>query len=206
MFARKEAAPQGPTEDLAQLDIEELGAAMRELQAHINAAQARLCEMVAEVDRRGDAAGFHSTAHHLSYHCGLTPAAARAHVSVARAMETHSLIGAAFTRGELSLSKVAAMARVAPYCDEATLIDVARDATAEQFTAIASRITRAVADAGLRAASSERDHLSCSYEADGGFVLRARMGGSRAASSSRHWPATATSYGPRTRRPPTSMR
>ncbi|MBI2216610.1 MAG: DUF222 domain-containing protein, partial [Candidatus Rokubacteria bacterium] len=74
-------------ESAAELD--RLGDEIAELSAHLDAATARLLELIREFDaRQGWSGGFRSCAHWLSWRVGLDMGAARERVRVARALET----------------------------------------------------------------------------------------------------------------------
>jgi hypothetical protein len=97
-------------ENVAALD--RLGDEIAELAAHIEAAIARLLELIREFDARGGwNTGFKSCAEWLAWRIGLEPGAAREHVRVARALGSLPLLSQAFARGELTYAKA-----WAPYC------------------------------------------------------------------------------------------
>ena len=69
--------------------LERLGDEIAELSAHLDAATARLLDLIREFDARGGwNCGFRSCAHWLSWRVGLDLGAARERVRVARALET----------------------------------------------------------------------------------------------------------------------
>jgi uncharacterized protein DUF222 len=97
-------------ERVAKLD--RLGDEIAELSAHLEAATARLLDLIREFDARGGwNTGFRSCAAWLSWRVGLDPGAAREKVRVARALGTLPLLASALARGELSYAKA-----WAPYC------------------------------------------------------------------------------------------
>ncbi len=102
-----------PTHDrVAALD--RLGDEIAELSAHLDAATARLLDLIREFDaREGWANGFRSCAAWLSWRVGLDLGAAREKVRTARALGTLPLLAQALARGELSYAKVRALTRVA---------------------------------------------------------------------------------------------
>src|SRR3954451_10318522 len=106
----------GRTETMNErkMTVEELGEEITTLAAHIHAAMCRWLTLVAEFDaREGWAAwGCKSCAHWISWRCSIAPGAAREHVRVARRLGDLPLIGAAFSRGELSYSKVPGVTRL----------------------------------------------------------------------------------------------
>src|SRR5438477_1257221 len=89
------------------LELDRLGDEIAELAAHLDAATARLLDLIREFDARGGwGNGFRSCAHWLSYRVGLDLGAAREKVRVARALEMLPLLAGALARGELSYAKV----------------------------------------------------------------------------------------------------
>src|SRR5204863_7705364 len=92
--------------------LDRLGDEIAELSAHLEAATARLLDLVREFDaREGWNTGFRSCAAWLSWRVGLDPGAARERVRVARALGTLPLLAAALSRGEVSYAKVRAVTR-----------------------------------------------------------------------------------------------
>ena len=70
-------------------ELDRLGDEIAELAAHLDAATARLLELIREFDARGGwNNGFPSCAAWLTWRIGLAPGAAREHVRVARALAT----------------------------------------------------------------------------------------------------------------------
>jgi hypothetical protein len=95
-------------EPIAQLD--RLGDEIAALSAHLEAATARLLDLIREFDSRGGwNNGFRSCAAWLSWRVGLDPGAARERVRVARALGTLPRLAQALARGELSYAKVRAL-------------------------------------------------------------------------------------------------
>jgi hypothetical protein len=115
-----------PTAELDRLDDE-----IAELSAHLEAATARLLDLIREFDARGGwNAGFSSCAAWLSWRVGLDLGAARERVRVARALTTLPLLAQALAHGELSYAKVRALTRVATPETEERLLAVGRAGTA----------------------------------------------------------------------------
>src|SRR5512132_253647 len=107
--------------------LDRLGDEIAELSAHLEAATARLLDLIREFDARGGwNNGFRSCAHWLSWRIGLDLGAAREKVRVARALATLPLLAEALARGELSYSKVRALTRVATPETEARLLGAGR--------------------------------------------------------------------------------
>jgi hypothetical protein len=112
-------------------ELERLGDEIAELSAHLDAATARLLDLIRTFDARGGwNTGFRSCAAWLSWRVGLDLGAARERVRVARALETLPLFAQALARGELSYAKVRALTRVATPETEARLLGVGRAGTA----------------------------------------------------------------------------
>jgi hypothetical protein len=119
------------------VELERLGDEIAELAAHLDAATARLLDLIREFDARGGwANGFASCAHWLAWRVGLAPGAAREHVRVARALGSLPGLREALARGELSYSKVRALTRVATAETEERLLAVGRAGTAEHVEMI----------------------------------------------------------------------
>ena len=163
----------GPT---AELD--RLGNDIAELSAHLEAATARLLDLIREFDARGGwNTGFASCAAWLSWRVGLDPGAARERVRVARALGTLPLLAQALARGELSYAKVRALTRVATPETEVRLLGVGRAGTAAHVERIV-RGWRHV-DRHAEARAAKRQHASralhVSQDEDGMVVLRGRL-------------------------------
>src|SRR5437879_13153859 len=89
------------------VELERLGDAIAELSAHLDAATARLLDLIREFDARGGwNTGFLSCAAWLSWRVGLDRGSARERVRVARALAPRPRRPSAAARGELSYSKV----------------------------------------------------------------------------------------------------
>ena len=83
-------------------ELEQLGDQIAELSAHLDAAGARLLDLIREFDARGGwNTGFVSCAAWLTWRVGLDRGAARERVRVARALGTLPLLAQALARGEL---------------------------------------------------------------------------------------------------------
>lgn len=123
--------------DLGQLSPDDLEEEICTLTAELFAGTARLLELVAEFDERGDweARGFGSCSTWLAWRLSMMPRTAREHVRVARDLRELPLVSAAFSRGELSYSKVRALTRLRMVrADrEAELLLLARHATGAQL-------------------------------------------------------------------------
>src|ERR1700675_2270581 len=92
------------------VELDRLGDAIAELSAHLEAATARLLDLIREFDAlEGWNTGFRSCAAWLSWRVGLDPGAARERVRVARALGTLPRLSAALSHGEISYAKVRAV-------------------------------------------------------------------------------------------------
>src|SRR4029450_3917495 len=120
-------------------ELERIGDAIAELSTHLEAASARLLDLIRDFDARGGgnpgfraraagvwAPGFRSCAECLSRRVGLDLGAAREKVRVARALATLPQLAQALARGELSYAKVRALTRVATPDTEAPLLALGR--------------------------------------------------------------------------------
>src|SRR6202008_2824547 len=111
-------------------ELERLGDEIAELSAHLDAATARLLDLIREFDTRGGwNTGFRSCAAWLSWKVGLDLGAARERVRVPRALETLPLLSQALARGELSYAKARALTRVATPETEEQLLAVGKAGT-----------------------------------------------------------------------------
>src|SRR5688500_3721954 len=160
------------------LEVDRLGNEIAELSAHLEAASARLLDLIREFDaREGWANGFRSCAAWLSWRVGLDLGAAREKVRVARALGSLPRLGQALARGELSYAKVRALTRVATAATEERLLAVGRAGTADHV----ERIVRGWRRVDRKAEHEEaaRQQKSRSFyvypDEDGMFVIRGRL-------------------------------
>ena len=158
--------------------LDRLGDEIAELSAHLDAATARLLDLIREFDaREGWNTGFRSCAAWLSWRVGLAPGAAREHVRVAHALGTLPRLAQALARGELSYAKVRALTRVATPETEERLLAVGRAGTAEHVERIVRGWRRV--DRQAEARESARQHASRALhvypDADGTVILRGRL-------------------------------
>ena len=162
--------------DLRALD--RLGDEIAELSVHLEAATARLLDLIREFDVHGGwNNGFRSCAEWLSWRVGLDLGAAREKVRVARALATLPKLAQALARGELSYAKVRALTRVATPETEERLLAIGRAGTAEHV----ERIVRGWRRMDRKAEQDEaaRQHASRAlyvYPAEDGTVtIRGRL-------------------------------
>ena len=166
-----------PTPDpFAELD--RLGDEIAELSAHLDAATARLLDLIRKFDARaGWNTGFRNCAAWLSWRVGLDPGAARERVRVARALSTLPRLAEALARGELSYAKVRALTRVATPETEGRLLKVGQAGTAEHV----ERIVRGwrYVDRQAEARETVKRHAARSLrvyqDEDGMTVIRGRL-------------------------------
>src|SRR5437762_182801 len=170
------AAEGGLAMDTRSLD--HLGDEIAELSAHLDAATARLLELIREFDARGGwNTGFSSCAAWLSWRVGFDLGAAREHVRVARALGTLPRLAHALARGELSYAKVRELTRVATPETEERLLAVGRAGTAAHV----ERIVRGWRRMDRKAEAREADHqhagraLHVYPDSDGTVILRGRL-------------------------------
>jgi uncharacterized protein DUF222 len=178
MRSTTEITGSGPVHALDSMPLERLEGEITELAAHINAATARWLGLVAEFDRREGWAewGCRSCTHWLSYRCGMSPAAAREHVRVARKLDDLPKIRAAFGSGELCYSQVRAITRVATSDTEEHLAEIARFATAAQLETVV-RAYRGVlqVELGDDDPAHRRRWVRCEHDDDGSLLMHARL-------------------------------
>jgi len=159
-------------------DLDRLGDEIAELSAHLDAATARLLDLIREFDARaGWNTGFRSCAAWLSWRVGFAPGAAREHVRVARALGTLPRLSRALARGELSYAKVRELTRVATPETEERLLAVGRAGTAEHVERIVRGWRRI--DAKAEAQEAARQHagraLHVYPDEDGMVKIRGRL-------------------------------
>jgi hypothetical protein len=169
-------SPNIPPERVAELD--RLGDEIAELSAHVEAATARLLDLIREFDAHGGwNTGFRSCAAWLGWRVGLDLGAAREKVRVARALGTLPLLAQALARGEISYAKVRALTRVATPETEEQLLGVGHSGTAAHV----ERIVRGWRRVDRQAEAREVAHQHASrtlhvhHDEDGTVVLRGRL-------------------------------
>src|SRR5881227_712903 len=160
------------------VELDRIGDEIAELSAHLDAATARLLDLIREFDTRGGwNNGFLSCAHWLCYRVGLEMRAARERVRVARALGTLPRLAQALARGELSYSKVRALTRIATPETEERLLKVGRAGTAEHVERIVRGWRRV--DRKIEVEDTARRHKHRAFQAyhdeDGMVIIRARL-------------------------------
>src|SRR3989454_4620804 len=158
--------------------LDRLGDEIAELAAHLDAATARLLDLIREFDARGGwNTGFLSCAAWLTWRVGLDPGAARERVRVARALGTLPRLAQALSRGELSYAKVRALTRVATPETEERLLAVGQAGTAAHVERIVRGWRRV--DRLAEARETARRHTSRALhvyqDEDGMVIVRGRL-------------------------------
>jgi hypothetical protein len=159
-------------------ELDRLGDEIAVLSAHLDAATARLLDLIREFDARaGWNTGFRSCAAWLSWRVGLDLGAARERVRVARALGTLPRLAEALSRGELSYAKVRALTRVATPETEERLLAVGKAGTAEHVECIVRgwrRVDR-IAEARETAKRHKSRTLYVYQDEDGMVIVRGRL-------------------------------
>jgi hypothetical protein len=155
-----------------------LGDEIAELSANLDAATARLLDLIREFDARGGwNHGFRSCAQWLSWRVGMEVGAAREHVRVARALGSLPRLAGPLARGKLSYSKVRALTRVATPEIEERLLAVGRAGTAchvERIVRGWRRVDR-LAEARETTRRYKARALHVYQDEDGMVVIRGRL-------------------------------
>src|SRR5467141_2318219 len=160
------------------VELDRLGDQIAELSAHLEAATARLLDLIREFDARGGwNTGFRSCADWLSWRVGLELGAARERVRVARALATLPRLAQALARGKLSYSKVRALTRVAAPDTEERLLAVGMAGTAHHVERIVRGWRRV--DRLAEGRETARRHASRAlrvyHDEDGMVTIRGRL-------------------------------
>ncbi|HEX9409199.1 MAG TPA: DUF222 domain-containing protein [Methylomirabilota bacterium] len=158
--------------------LDRLGDEIAELSAHLEAATARLLDLIREFDARGGwNTGFRSCAAWLSWRVGLDLGAARERVRVARSLAALPRLAQALGRGELSYAKVRALTRVATPETEERLLGMGRASTASHVERIVRGWRRVDRRAEAREATLRhvRRGLQVYQDEDGMVTIRGRL-------------------------------
>ena len=162
----------------ATAELDRLGDEIAELAVHLEAATARLLDLIREFDARGGwNNGFRSCAAWLSWRVGFAPGAAREHVRVSRALGTLPRLSQALARGKLSYAKVRELTRVATPETEERLLAVGLAGTAEHVERIVRGWRRV--DRQAEAQEAARHHtgraLHVYPDGDGSVRIKGRL-------------------------------
>lgn len=158
---------------------EEVGAEITQLCGCLYAATYRLLVLIRQFDEEKlwGLPGLCSCAHWLNFQCGIGMNAAREKVRVANALPDLPKISDAFSKGEISYSKVRAMTRVANQENEDFLLMIARHGSAHNVESLVSKYRRAVRLQDVELANKQYAERSahCYFDNDGAFVMNARF-------------------------------
>src|SRR6266436_5634975 len=156
-------------------ELDRLGDEIAELSAQLDAATARLLDLIREFDARGGwNTGFLSCAGWLSWRVGLDPGAARERVRVARALGTLPRLAEALAHGELSYAKVRALTRIATPETEEQLLKFGLTGTADHVERLVRgwrRVDR-IAEARETAERHKRRALHVYRDEDGMVTVK----------------------------------
>ncbi len=145
--------------------------------ASIYAATARWLDLIGEFDRREayERFGFGCCSAWLAWRCSISSRTAREQVRVARGLRELPLVSQAFSRGDLSYSKVRALTRIREVRPgrEADLLSLARHATAAQLDLLV-RTHHRVTNDDAAAAIAQRA-VEHHFNADGSITISARL-------------------------------
>src|SRR4051794_20941915 len=160
--------------------VESIGPLAREivsLAADIESAMCRWLVLVGEFDaREGWAAdGCVSCAQWIAWKCGLGGEAARERVRIARRLRELPATRAAFSRSELTYSKVRAITRIENIEHEPEIVEIAQNATASQLETIVGGYNGCVRRERNAKESHERRFFDWCVEEDGSYVFRGRL-------------------------------
>jgi hypothetical protein len=149
------------------------------LAGHINAANYRFLKLLAALVERGAWAGYgiKSPAHWLNYYCGISLGPAREKVRVALCLADLPLIDTAFSKGEISYSKVRAMTRAATPGNEDFLLGIAKHGTAshvEKLVRHYERVEKLSRDEHSKVQTESRK-FSWYTDDDGMLVFKGRL-------------------------------
>lgn len=171
-----------PLQDFARVersDGEQLGDEITKLCSYIYAATHHLLELIREFDEQRCWAelGFQSCAHWLNFKCGFGMNAARERIRIAHALAGLPKIDDAFSKGELSFSKVRAITRVADASNEDYLLMVATHGTAHHVERLVAQYRRAkkLQDAEFANDQYLKREVTYYYDHDGCLVMKARI-------------------------------
>jgi hypothetical protein len=159
--------------------IHEIASEICTLAGHLNSAQLRWLQLIAEFDRRqgwSDSAT-QSCAHWLNWKCGMAPGAAREKVRVARALEQLPKAAAAMASGRLSYSKAREITRVANPENEEFLLSIAEHGTATHVENLVRAYRRCQEAEELSREQRQQQSRSVMYrhDDDGSLVLTCRL-------------------------------
>jgi hypothetical protein len=159
--------------------INDVAAEICTFAGHINAANHRFLELIAEFDQRAgwsDGAS-QSCAHWLNWKCGIALGAAREKVRVARALAGLPKVSAAMASGWLSYSKVREITRVGNAANEDYLLSIAANGTAAHVENLVRSYRRCQEAEELSREQRQQQNrtLWFRHDDDGSLVLTGRL-------------------------------
>ena len=157
----------------------ELGDEITELCAYLYASTYELLVKIREFDQEElwHLEGICSCAHWLNWKCGIGMNAAREKVRVANALAELPKISEAFSKGEVSYSKVRAMTRAATPENEDYLLMIARHGTASHMESLISgyRKVRRLREVDTANEQYRDRELYYRYDEDGALLINGRF-------------------------------
>ena len=169
--------PEAPVRSNARpRPLERLEAEIVTLATQLTAATATFIGLIGEFDAAEGWRdwGMRSTAHWLSWKCGIGMTAGRDQVRVARALRELPVMAAAFAEARLSYSKVRALTRFATADNEADLVAIAEVATAAQLEQLQAGMRRARTGEDVRHRHAARQ-IAYHWDDDGSLVGSFRL-------------------------------
>ena len=156
--------------------LERLEADIVELASQLTAASAQLTRLIGDYDAAEGwrVWGMRSTAHWLSWKCGMGLGAAREQVRVARRLRELPVIATDFAAGRLSYAKVRALSRFATPDSDGYLAEMALRATGAQIEKLAREARRARTNADAQGQYAAA-YLKISYDDDGSVIGSFRL-------------------------------
>ena len=154
------------------LRLQALEGELAQQQAHMNAGMARWLGLLADYDERSDVGG-DPFERWVAWRFGVSYWEAAELVRVARALRELPAIRGSFERGELTLTKVRALTRVATPSCEQRLLPLAQVLTAPQLDR-ALRVYQRVSAAQANR-QHELEYVNYYWDDDGSLVLYARL-------------------------------
>lgn len=159
--------------------IDQLATEICTLAGHINAANHRFLELIAEFDRRNgwSDGGTQSCAHWLNFKCGIAMGAAREKVRVARALEKLPKVSAAMASGKLSYSKAREITRIGNEHNEDVLLSIAEHGTAAHVERLvrAYRHCQEAEQLSRDQRQQQNRRVSFRYDDDGSLILTCHL-------------------------------
>jgi hypothetical protein len=149
-------------------------------QSAVNVSQFEMAELAALVDEKElwKSWGHQSLEHWISWSSGVAKGVAGKRARVARALKQFPKARKAFSKGKLSLDKMATLVRIADQDSEEDLLYLALQATASQFSLIARSywgVIRREEELAEEEQTRARRFLDYYWDEDGALVIRGRL-------------------------------